>query len=151
MILTCLKVLLSWINKLGVYSVSSFSSFLYPSSSLSPPFIFLISHCSLTLLPDDSRFALVTSPPLCPPFFPPEILHRCSRICPTVPFSGRSSTQRCPSGWPGAGPRCWTFCLKLWSERPGCCSPCLVSHEWHTVDSDWDFADTNVYSQLHWW
>ena len=46
MILTFLKIILSYINKLGAYSLSSFSSFLYPSSSLSFPFIFLISYCS---------------------------------------------------------------------------------------------------------
>ena len=40
--------------------------------SLLLPFIFLISYCSLTLLLDNSRFALVTAPPLCPPFFPQE-------------------------------------------------------------------------------
>ena len=136
MILTHLKILLRFISKLGAYSLSSFSSFLYPSSSLSFPFIFLISYCSLTLLLDDSRFALVTAVPLCPQFFPSEMLHRCSPICPSVPLLGCSSTQRCLSGWPGAGPRCWAFCLKLWSERPCCCSLCLVSHEWHTVYSD---------------
>ena len=151
MILTFLKILLRFISKLGAYSLSSFSSFLYPSSSLSFPFIFLISYCSLTLLLDDSRFALMTAPRLCPPIFPPEMLHRCSPICPSMPLSGRSSTQRRLSGWPGAGPRCWTFCLKLWSERLCCCSLCLISHEWHTVDSDWDFADINVYSLLHQW
>ena len=70
MILTCLKVLLSCINKLGVYSMSSFSYFLYPSSSLSLPFISLISYCSLTLLPDDSRFALVTAPLTVSPLLP---------------------------------------------------------------------------------
>ena len=35
--------------------------------SLLLPFIFLISYCSLTLLPDDSRFALVTAPPTVSP------------------------------------------------------------------------------------
>ena len=89
--------------------------------------------------------------PLCPHFFPSEILHKCSPVCPSVPFSGRSSTQRRLSGWPGAGPRCWTFCLKLCAERPCCCSLCLVSHEWHTVDSDWDFVDTNVYTHFYQW
>ena len=66
MILTFLKILLSYLNKLGAYSLS-FSSFLYPSSSLLLPFIFLISYCSLTLLLDDSRFALVTAPPAVSP------------------------------------------------------------------------------------
>ena len=133
---SCVKIIFfnclvihSHINQWSTSSLSSFSSFLYPSSSLSLPFIFLISHCSLTLLLDDSRFTLVTAPPLCPSFFPPEILPRCNPVCPSVPLSGCSSTQRCLSGWPGAGPRCWTFCLKLWSERPCCCSLCLVSHE----------------------
>ena len=97
MILNCL-VIRSHINQWCTFCLSYFSSFLYPSSSLSLPFIFLISHCSLTLLPDDSRFALVTAPPLSPLFFPPEILHRCSPICLTVPLSGCNSTQRCLSG-----------------------------------------------------
>ena len=142
---------LSHVNQWNTSSLSSFSSvfihllpFLFPSFSLSLTAL-------LTLPPDDSRFALVTAPPLCPPFFPPEILHRCSPVCPSVPLSRCGSTQRCLSGWPGAGPRCWTFCLKLWSERPCCCSLCLVSHEWHTVDSDWDFADTNVYTHFYQW
>ena len=47
-----------------------FSSFLYPSSSLLLPFIFLISYCSLTLLPDDSRFALMTALPTLSPLLP---------------------------------------------------------------------------------
>ena len=81
MILTFLKILLSYLNKLGAYSLS-FSSFLYPSSSLLLPFIFLISYCSLTLLLDDSRFALVTAPPLCP-FFSPE--KHCTGAAPSVP------------------------------------------------------------------
>ena len=38
--------------------------------SLLLPFIFLISYCSLTLLLDDSRFALVTAPPTLPPHLP---------------------------------------------------------------------------------
>ena len=107
----------------------------------------------LTLLPDDSRFALVTAPPTLslPTIFPPEMLHRCSPVCPSVPLSGRSSTQRRLSGWPGAGPGCWTFYVELCAERPCCCSLCLVSHEWHTVGSDWDFANTNVYSHFHQW
>ena len=70
MILTFLKILLSYISKLSAYSLSSFSSFLYPSSSLLLPFIFLISCCSLTLLPDDSRFALVTALPAMSPLLP---------------------------------------------------------------------------------
>ena len=90
-------------------------------------------------------------PQLCTPIFPPEILHRCSPVCPSVPLSGCSSTPRCLSGWPGAGPRCCTFFLKLWSERPCCCSRCFISHEWHTVDSDWDFADMNVYNHFYQW
>ena len=83
MILTCLKILLRFISKLGAYSLSFFSSFLYASSPLFLPFIFLISYCSLTLLPDDSRFALVTAPPLCPPFFSPE--KHCTGAAPSVP------------------------------------------------------------------
>ena len=70
MILTFLKIILSYINKLGAYSLSSFSSFLYPSSSLSFPFIFLISYRSLTLLPDDSRFALMTALSTLSPLLP---------------------------------------------------------------------------------
>ena len=70
MILTCLKILLRFISKLGAYSLSFFSSFLYASSSLSFPFIFLISYCSLTLLPDDSRFALMTALPTLSPLLP---------------------------------------------------------------------------------
>ena len=70
MLLTCLKILLRFISKLGAYSLSSFSSFLYPSSSLSFPFIFFISYCSLTLLLDDSRFALLTAPPTLSPRLP---------------------------------------------------------------------------------
>ena len=69
MLLTHLKILLRFISKLGAYSLS-FSSFLYPSSSLLLPFIFLISYCSLTLLLDDSRFALVTALPTLSPLFP---------------------------------------------------------------------------------
>ena len=71
MILTFLKIILSYINKLGAYSLSSFSSFLYPSSSLSFPFIFLMSYCSLILLLDDSRFAPMTA------------LHTLSPLLPT--------------------------------------------------------------------
>ena len=70
MILTCLKILLRFISKLGAYSLSSFSSFLYPSSSISLPFIFLISYCSLTVLLDGSRFALVTAFPTVSPLLP---------------------------------------------------------------------------------
>ena len=70
MILTCLKILLRFISKLGAYSLSFFSSFLYASSSLSFPFIFLISYCSLTLLLDDSRFASVTALPTLSPLLP---------------------------------------------------------------------------------
>ena len=70
MILTCLKILLRFISKLGAYSLSFFSSFLYASSSLSFPFIFLISYCSLTLLLDDSTFALVTALPAVSPLLP---------------------------------------------------------------------------------
>ena len=70
MILTFLKILFSYINKLGAYSLSSFSSFLCPSSSISLPFIFLISYCSLTVLLDDSRFALVTDFPTVSPLLP---------------------------------------------------------------------------------
>ena len=70
MILTFLKILLSYISKLSAYSLSSFSSFLYPSSPLLLPFIFLISYCSLTLLLDDSRFALVTALPTVSPLLP---------------------------------------------------------------------------------
>ena len=66
MILTFLKILFSYINKLGAYSLSF--SFLFPTSSLLLTFIFLISYCSLTLFPDDSRFALMTAPLLCPLF-----------------------------------------------------------------------------------
>ena len=66
MILTFLKILLSYISKLAASSLP-FSSFLYPSSSLLLPFIFLISHCSLTLLLEDSRFALVTALPAVSP------------------------------------------------------------------------------------
>ena len=51
--------------------------------SLLLPFIFLISYCSLTLLPDDSRFALVTAPLLCAPFWPPE--KHCTGAAPSVP------------------------------------------------------------------
>ena len=69
MILNCLVIHIH-INQWCTSSSSSFSSLLYPSSSLSPPFISLISHCSLTLLPDDFRFALVTAPPLCLPLLP---------------------------------------------------------------------------------
>ena len=69
MLLTRLKIILRFISKLGAYSLS-FSSFLYASSSLSFPFIFLISYCSLTLLLDDSRFALVTALPTLSPLFP---------------------------------------------------------------------------------
>ena len=67
MILAFLKILLSYNSKLGAYSLSSFSSFLYPSSSLFLPFILLISYYSLTLLLDDSRFALMTAPPAVSP------------------------------------------------------------------------------------
>ena len=67
MILTCLKILLRFISKLSAYSLSFFSSFLYASSSLSFPFISLISYCSLTLLLDDSRFASVTALPTLSP------------------------------------------------------------------------------------
>ena len=70
MILTFLKILLSYISKLAASSLSSFSSFLYPPSSLLLPFIFLISYCSLTLLLDDSRFALVTALPTVSPLLP---------------------------------------------------------------------------------
>ena len=70
MLLTRLKIILRFISKLGAYSLSSFSSFLYASSSLSFPFIFFISYCSLTLLLDDSRFALVTALPTLSPLFP---------------------------------------------------------------------------------
>ena len=144
------KILLSHINQWSTTSLS-FSSFLYASSPLFLPFIFFISYCSLTLLLDDSRFALMTAPPLCPPFFPPE--RYCTGAAPSVPvcLSQDAVVQRHLSGWPGAGQRCWNFCLKLWSERPCCCSLCLVSHEWHTMDSDWDFADTNVYTHFHQW
>ena len=69
MLLTHLKILLRFISKLGAYSLS-FSSFLYASSSLLLPFIFLISYCSLTLLLDDSRFALVTALPTLSPLLP---------------------------------------------------------------------------------
>ena len=68
MILTFLKILFSYINKLGAYSLSF--SFLFPTSSLLLPFIFLIFYCSLTLLLDDSRFALVTALPTLSPLLP---------------------------------------------------------------------------------
>ena len=70
MILTFLKILLRYINKLGAYPLSSFSSFLYVSSSFSFPFVFPISYCSLTLLLDDSRFASVTALPTLSPLLP---------------------------------------------------------------------------------
>ena len=107
---------LSHMNQWSTSSLSSFSSvfihllpFLFSSFSSSLTAL-------LTLLPDDYRFALMPAPPLGPSFFPPEILHRCSPICPSVPLSGCSSTQCCHSGWPGTGPRCWAFCLKLFRE-----------------------------------
>ena len=68
MILTFLKILFSYINKLGAYSLSF--SFLFPTSSLLLTFIFLISYCSLALLLYDSRFALVTALPTVPPLLP---------------------------------------------------------------------------------
>ena len=54
-----------------VFLVLFFMHF-YASSPHFLPFILLTPYCSLTLLLDDSRFALVTAPPLCPPFFPPD-------------------------------------------------------------------------------
>lgn len=89
----------------------------------------LFSSCSLTLTLDGSRFALSDSAPLHSHLVTREILYRYSPICPTVGLLGCSSTQRCLSVSPGAGSRCWTFCLKLWSEKPCCWSHCFVSHE----------------------
>ena len=145
-----LIIRLSHMNQWSTSSWSSFSSvFIHLLPFLFSSFFSSLT-ALLTFLPDDSRFALMPAPRLCPPLLPTrEILHRCSPICPSVPLSGHSSTQRCLSGWPGTGPRCWTFCLKLCLESSCCCSLCLGSHEWHTVDSDWDFADTNVYSHFH--
>ena len=84
MILICLKILLRFISKLGAYSLSSFSSvfihllpFLFPSFSSSLTAL-------LILLPNDSRFALVTAPPTLPtPVFPPE--RYCTGAAPSVP------------------------------------------------------------------
>ena len=87
---SCVKIMIlnflvihSHINQWSTSSLSSFSSFLYPSSSLSLPFIFLISLCSLTLLPDDSRFALVTTPPPC---LPSSHQTYCPGAAPSVPL-----------------------------------------------------------------
>ena len=42
----------------------------FVSSPLLLPFIFLISYCSLTLLLDNSKFALLTAPPTVSPLLP---------------------------------------------------------------------------------
>ena len=72
----------------------SLSIFL-PSPSLHFPQLLLLSDSPSRRVQICSHDCSPTVSPLLPTR---EILHRCSPICPSVPLSGRSSTQRCLSG-----------------------------------------------------